>query len=247
MFAATFTNRFFAGVFVSLATLLAAGTAVGQSSSGYEGGSEHHAHPFSYGYGGSYGSYHASTAAEGFLRGKAAVIDAIGNFRVNDAQAVILREQGRALDRENDLKQTEALHLQKKMWEDARIQARKAREARSAEGKQVLAERRSTVYRDAYLLSTEELNIKTGQIAWPEALQDSRFQASRDRLEELFRQHVGYGVPRANVAREIARNVDQWSRALRAEVGSMSREDYLAVQKFLLGLKYGAAAVVVAS
>jgi len=63
----------------------------------------------------------------------------------------------------------------------------------------------------------------------------------------LFRQHVGYGVPRANVAREIALNVDQWSRVLRSEVSSMSREDYLAAQKFLTGLKYGAASVVVAS
>jgi hypothetical protein len=34
---------------------------------------------------------------------------------------------------------------------------------------------------------------------------------------------------------------------LRSEVSSMSREDYLAAQKFLLGLKYGAASMVVAS
>ena len=237
MFSVSFTNRFFAASIVSLATLLAAGTAVAQSS-GYESGSEHHSQSFSYGGYGSYGSYHASTAAEGFLRGRAAVIDALGNFEVNDAQAGILREQGRALNRDNNLKQTEALHLQKKMWEDARIQARRDREMRSIEGKQILAERRATVYRDAYLLSAEELNIKTGQIAWPEALQVSRFEANRVRLEELFRQHI---------AREIARSVDQWSLVLRSEVSSMSREDYLAAQKFLLGLKYGAAAVVVAS
>ena len=245
MFAATFTNRFFAGLFVSFATLLAAGTAVGQSSSGYEGGMMN-SHPASYGYG-SYGYYHASTAAEGFLRGHAAVIDALGNFEVNDAHAGILLEQGRALNRENNLRQTEALQLQKKMWDDARIRARKEREARSAEGQQLLAERRSTIYRDAYQLSAGELDVKTGEISWPDALRDGRFEANRGRLEELFRQHVGYGMPRANVAREIARSVDQWSSVLRSEVSSMSREDYLAAQKFLLGLKYGAASMVVAS
>ena len=85
MFSAIFTNRVFAGLFVSFAALLATGTAVGQSSSGYEGGMVN-SHSPSYGYG-SYGSYHASTAAEGFLRGRAAVIDALGNFKVNDAQA----------------------------------------------------------------------------------------------------------------------------------------------------------------
>jgi hypothetical protein len=245
MSAVIFTNRFFAGLFVSFATLLSVETAVGQSMYGNESGPTH-SYSSSYGYG-SYGSYHASTAAEGFLRGRAAVIDALGNFEVNDAQAGILLEQGRALNRENNLKQTEALQLQKKMWEDARIQARKDREARMAEGKQLLAQRQATVYRDAYQLSAGELDYKTGEITWPAVLQDSRFQANRDRLAELFRQHVGYGVPRANVAREIARAVDQWSRMLRSEVSSMSREDYLAAQKFLLGLKYGAASVVVAS
>jgi hypothetical protein len=111
----------------------------------------------------------------------------------------------------------------------------------------LLAERRSTTYRDAYQLAAGELDVKTGQITWPDALRDGRFEASRARLEELFRQHVGYGIPRANVAREIGRSVDQWSHVLRSEVSSMSREDYLAAQKFLLGLKYGAASMVVAS
>jgi hypothetical protein len=244
MFAGTFTDRFF-GLSASFALVLAAGTAFGQSSSSSEGGSMKSYSSYGSGYGG-YG-YHASTAAEGFLRGQAAVIDSLGNFEVNDAQAGILREQGRALNRENDLKQTEALLVQKKMWDGARAQARRDREMRLKEGRELLAERRSTIYTDAYHLSTGELDYKTGEITWPEALQDSRFNENRTRLEELFRQHVGYGVPRANVAREIARNVDKWSRVLRSEVGSMPREEYLAAQKFLLGLKYGAASVVVAS
>src|SRR3954467_3657705 len=190
MFAASFTNRLFTGVFVSLAIFLAAGNAVGQSSYGSESGPMQASHPVSCGYG-SYGSCHASTAAEGFLRGRAAVIDAVGNFEVNDAQAGILLEQGRSLNRDNNLKQTEALHLQKRMWEDARVQARKDREARLAEGRQLLAERRSTVYRDAYQLWAGELDLKTGEITWPEALNASRFEANRIRLEELLRQHVG--------------------------------------------------------
>src|SRR6476619_4069532 len=224
MFAVIFTNRFLAGFFVSFASLLAAGNVVGQSSYGSESGPMQVSRPISYGYG-CYGSYHASTASEGFLRGRAAVIDALGNFEVNDAHAGILLEQGRALNRENNLRQTEALQLQQKMWEDARIRARKEREARSAEGQQLLAERRSTIYRDAYQLSAGELDVKTGEISWPDALRDSQFEANRARLEELLRQHVGYGMPRANVAREIARSVDQWSRVLRSEVSSMSRED----------------------
>src|SRR5262245_15068993 len=87
----------------------------GAAQSGYSGSMASDSHQVGHSFGayGGYGDYHASTAAEGFLRGKAAVIDAIGNFEVNDAQAAILREHARALDRENDLKQTEALQLQK--------------------------------------------------------------------------------------------------------------------------------------
>src|SRR5215813_5183369 len=170
MFAGSFAGRFF-GYFSVSFTFAFAGAAFGQMSSGSDGGSM--APSYGYGYGG-YG-YHASTAAEGFLRGQAAVIDSLGNFEVNDAQAGILREQGRALNRENDLKQTEALLQQKKMWDDARVQARKDREIRLNEGRELLANRRSTSYTDAYHLSTGELDYKTGEITWPDALQDRRF------------------------------------------------------------------------
>jgi hypothetical protein len=240
------TNRIALGVVIALASLLVAGMSVAQSTYGYDsvstGTMYHPVHSYPAGWG--FGYYHASTAAEGFLRGRAAVIDALGNFEVNDAQAGILREQGRALDRENNLKQTEALQLQKKMWEDARIQTRKDAEVRLAEGLQLLSQRRATVYRQAYQLSANELNMKTGAICWPAALQDAKFQQNRDRIEELFRQYIGYGSPEAGTAAEIARSVDQWARALRNDVGSMPREDYLAAQKFLLGLKYGAAPLV---
>jgi hypothetical protein len=188
-------------------------------------------------YGGNNGS---STAAESVLRGRATVIEGLGNYELHDSQAGILREQARAFDRENNLKQTEALLAQKKMWSDARIQERKDHEARSAEGRKLLAERRTTIYRQAYQLLASELNLKTGAICWPNALQDDKFQQNRTRLEELFRQHVGYEAPQVNMAHEIARSVDQWARALRNEVGSMPPEDFLAAQKFLLGLKYGA-------
>jgi hypothetical protein len=191
-----------------------------------------------------FGYYHASTSAEGVLNGRAAVINAAGNYELSDSQAGILREQARALDRENDLQQTQALQAQKKMWDDARIQARQDSEVRLAEGLQLLSQRRATVYRQAYQLSANELNMKTGAICWPAALQDAKFQQNRVRIEELFRQYIGYGSPEAGTAAEIARSVDQWARTLRNDVGSVPREDYLAAQKFLVGLKYSAAPLV---
>ena len=214
MSVATFIHRFTAGFLTSFATLLAS-TAVAQSGHGYSNRQV----ATGYGMDGSYsgassygGNNGSSTAAESFLRGRAAVIEGLGNYELHDSQAGILREQARALDRENNLKQTEALLAQKKMWSDARIQERKDHEARSAEGRKLLAERRTTIYRQAYQLSASELNLKTGAICWPNALQDDKFQENRARLEELFRQHVGYGAPQVNMAQEIARSVDQSAR-----------------------------------
>jgi hypothetical protein len=246
MSVATITDRFAAGFLITFATLLA-GTAVAQSGRGYStrqvatGDGMEGSYSGESGYGGNNGS---STAAESFLRGRAAVIEELGKYELHNSQAGILREQARALDRENSLKQTEALLAQKKMWSDARIQERKDHEARSAEGRKLLAERRATIYRQAYQLLASELNLKTGAICWPNALQDDKFQEKRARLEELFRQHVGYEAPQVNMAQEIARSVDQWARALRNEVGSMPPEDFRAAQKFLLGLKYGATRLV---
>jgi len=227
-------SKSFAGLSVTFVTLLAARISV---ADGYDGASGAYT-PMGYGY------YHSSTVAESYLRGRAAVIDAVGNFKVNDARAGILNQRVRSMSRDNDLRQTDALYTQQKMWSDARIAARNDRELQIRQGEHVLAMQRSTVYRDAYQLSDRELNVKTGEISWPEALQGEKFAASRERMEELFRRHVGYGAPQANTAREIARSVDQWSRTLRNEVATMPREDFLAAQKFLVGLKYSAASLV---
>jgi hypothetical protein len=242
MSVATFIRQFTAGFLTSFATLLAS-TAVAQSGHGYSNRQV----ATGYGMDGSYsgtssygGNNGSSTAAESFLRGRAAVIEGLGNYELHDSRAGILREQARALDRENNLQQTEALLVQKKMWSDARIQERRDWEARCAEGRKRIAEKRATVYRQVYQLSARELNPATGAICWPRALRDDKFQENRTRLAELFRQHVGYGTPQFNVAQEIARSIEQWARELRNDIGSMPREDYLAAQKFLLGLKYGA-------
>src|SRR4051812_7564043 len=122
----------------TIASLSLVGSAIGQTGYGSEADGTSHsfgAHSYAMPFG--FRHYHASTAAEGFLRGKAAVIDSLGNFEVSDGQAQILREQARSLDRENDLKQTQALQLQKKMWSDARIQARNERLIRAAEGQKL--------------------------------------------------------------------------------------------------------------
>ncbi len=239
------TNRCVLALAASLATLAIATTSVGQSPENYSSNPPGPFHqpvsPYPVEFG--FAQDHSSTAAEGFLRGKAAVIQAWGNFQLSESQAQILRQQARWLDRENDLKQTEALLTQKKMWEVARIQARQARNAQLAAGRQLADQRAATVYRQAYQLSSAELDRITGAIYWPAALTSDRFVQQRAQIEQLYQQQFAYADPQAETATEIARAVDRWSEALRREISLLPRDEYMASQRFLMGLKYTATTV----
>jgi hypothetical protein len=186
--------------------------------------------------------HHSSTAAEGYMRGEAAVIQAMGNYNLATSQASILYEQARAVNRENDLKQTQALHAQQIMWREAREEKREHREEQLEAGRAKLINRRATVHRTAYQLSPNDLNMVTGEINWPAALQGAKYQAARERMEELVRQHVSYGDPQPAVVAEIARGSKAMARALRKDISKLSQADYVVAQKFLRGLEMEASA-----
>jgi hypothetical protein len=180
---------------------------------------------------------HSSTAAEGFFRGKAAVIQAQGNFLLSKSQATILFEQARALDRENDLRQTQALLAQHAMWREGRYAERKEFEARREAGRAKIEARQQAVLRAAYQLSPGDLNPLTGEIRWPVALESTKFSGDREQIDELMRQHVSYGSSQAGVATEIARLTNVMAKSLRSEIRNLAKDDYIAAQKFLLGLR----------
>jgi hypothetical protein len=186
---------------------------------------------------------HSSTVYEGARRGDAAFVQSLGNFLLSYNQAQILWEQSRWLNRENNLKQTEALYAQQDMWRNRHVNLRKQHDARVIEAKAASAAK-ATVYRAAYQPRAGQLNIATGEIAWPAALRVARYQESRERLDELFREHTGYGTPNAATARQIARAVDEMVRTLQDNITTVPRGEYLACQKFLRGLKYEAAGMV---
>ncbi len=91
-------QRFAIGLVFTVAALSLTTSGMAQSDYGYNRMPSRplyrpvHSYPAGWGL----GYYHSSTAAEGFLRGRAAVIDALGNYQVNEGQAEILREQARA-------------------------------------------------------------------------------------------------------------------------------------------------------
>lgn len=186
---------------------------------------------------------HSSTLAEGAQRGRAAVIQAWGNYELSTSQAAILRQQARWLDRENDLKYVQARLAWKEMLRDARLRAREQRETAITDGQKKLAARQATDYRIAYQLSADELDPVTGTIHWPAALQHAKFRSDRERVNELMRQLASYGDAQSGAAHEVVRCTDRLIRGLRVDSQVVPRDQYLAAQKFLRGLKCEAEAL----
>jgi len=183
---------------------------------------------------------HSSTFAEGWARGRAALIQAHGNYELSRAQAGVIYEQGRWINRINDLEQTRALYTQQEMWRTNRERERQLREQRSAAGAESLAQRERTLYHPIYRLSADQLDRETGAINWTGALAGEQYREYRERLNELFREQLAYGSPTAATAEQIARCTTHFKRALQQDVRDLPRDEYLAAQRFLLGLKYGA-------
>jgi hypothetical protein len=232
-------RRFVIPVFVALLAVVSGHRAVAETSEfSFGGTSSHFPYPSMSSYSAPYGF--SSTAFEGAQRGRAALVDAWGNYELNVSQAAIYWQQARDLDRINDLEQAAALETKREIWRQAREAERQARAARDAEGRVKFAELRATVYKRAYTLSAAELNLNLGKICWPTALQSTRFDRERQRLEQLFRTLASNPDPQPLLAAEIGREVDKLVRAFRCEAGNLPRDEYLAAHKFLRGLKYAA-------
>src|SRR4051812_13675614 len=95
----TKTSRFIGGLVITFATSLAVKTSIAQSEFTYDSAPPP-----------------ATDQPVEDLQGRAAVIDALGNYEINRRQAEIFGEQARGLRRENNLQQTVALQQQLKIW-----------------------------------------------------------------------------------------------------------------------------------
>ncbi len=175
--------------------------------------------------------HHASTAWEGALRGEAEVLHATGSYWLAITQALICREQARALALGN-----------RQRWIEHCIASRNRRalerDRRSSEQRRANEESWSARFA-VYRLDDDQLDRTTGAIEWPSALKPAEYAKLRGRLEELFRGQAGYGaVP--FTGSDIVRCTNTFSDELRRHRFEIDRVEYLAAQKFLSGLKYEA-------
>jgi hypothetical protein len=174
--------------------------------------------------------HHASTALEGALRGQAQLIHARGGYWLSIAQAMICREQARTLALGNQRRWIE-YRITRRQWRELDRQLR-------IEVQRKVNESRRPARTAVLRLEDGELDRFTGAIAWPIVLQAAAYNNERRRLDELFRERAEYGDFSAEASQKITRYTRTFSEKLLRNRFGMSRNDYLAAQKFLCGLTY---------
>jgi len=184
-------------------------------------------------YGLGYG-YHSSTAAEGYLRGKAALTEAAGDYNLSTAQAWEAAERARALAIENDRAFIQEYFQRQEINRQYRASARGPRPTREE-----LARRAQQAAPDR--LDRYQLDPVFGTITWPTALQGPEFADYRAAVERSFQErdvmNSWLGSP---VQRTVAKASEAMEQTLKTMIDEMSPAEYVQTKRFLQSLAFEA-------
>lgn len=185
--------------------------------------------------------YHSSTYYEGVLRGHGVWISAYGDYLVDESHAAYMWEHVYALRRENELRRTELAIARKQRLQEYRDWVRIQREAQREYAREVLEWRYFENAR-SYELDEFQFDLVTGQINWPVLVAGPRYAVYRQRIERLIGLVVRYDMAGDRAYRDkLAKACAEFRDCLRRDAAADHpdiRLEYLAMQRFLLGLKY---------
>lgn len=173
------------------------------------------------------GGYHASTAAEGYQRGMADVIRSQGQRNLDNSQAAINLEAARSAAIDNRTKATNAYWERKQIYEENMAPIREAKHAEYQASRQRVKLK---------TLSPEQFDTTTGEISWPQLLQESEYDQFRQPLDQLFAEQGKYGVLKSDdylQAKELIRQFRGAVTANKAKYPAVALDSSL---RFLLKL-----------
>ena len=182
--------------------------------------------------GGSYGEYHhASTAAEGALRGVASVARSAGEYNLQSSQAAINMTEAQKNQIEN-----------RDQWTNTYFQMRETnRQARAAERGERPTMEDMVRYAQAgkpKRLSPSEVDSVSGKIAWPVVLQGDQFASYRDDLEGLFAKRADHGALGLDDHMNVNKTTKAMLEELKGQVREVPQMDYIAAKRFVESLAY---------
>ena len=185
--------------------------------------------------------FNSSTLEEGVLRGTGVVITSYGDYLRNESLAAYNWQLTESLAYDNELKRVATAFEIKKMKEAFRAQERQRRILRREYSKE-LWEQTYLDLAKTYRLDEFEFNWVTGQINWPASLAGPKFAQHRNRLNHLMSRMVQYGGSASEALRDdiaaVCKNFRDDLRKEELKNNPETRSEYIAMQKFLLGLKY---------
>lgn len=178
--------------------------------------------------------HHSSTATEGFLRGRAAVVQAAGQTNyLNSIAAVNLQEANkRAIENRGLYVRT--------YFENKEIN-RQYREKYASTP--VTAEQWARIVEASVpkRLTAEQFDPATGALVWPHILRTDAYKAIRERIDELVAtrspDNSGDGSPSQ---RELASLVNAMKLLLKGNIDTVTGSQYGTAKRFLQSLDYEA-------
>jgi hypothetical protein len=176
---------------------------------------------------GFYGGYHPSTVVEGYLRGRAELIEARGIASLYYAQALREREEARSRYLENRIANFR-YHAERRELRAEEVASRREAQARRREARQRLEAQRNAA--------------NGARIDWPAELSAAQYEPIRTEIEALVKlraelgNHAGEATTLAirHAIRELARQVIEDERSAR-----LTEEQSKAVRQFVRELAAG--------
>lgn len=223
-------TRPFVALVLLLSCLCLARPTSAQTMGAY-GSASGHCHVYPHVYGG-YG-YHASTAAEGYLRGLGAAAVGAGQYNRLTSIAALNYQQAYSRSLENQLKKAETyfalrqLNAQKRNQERPRPTAEQLR-AYSKVGVPARPD-------------SSQLDPTFGRINWPASLKADRFADYRNKLNRLFAERAaGTGGQDTDNYYQVLDVTRQFREELKGHLTDMRPMEFMAAKKFIDGLAYEA-------
>ncbi len=189
--------------------------------------------------------FHASTLQEGVLRGAASVMQAYYNGQLTLAEARILLAEARTREAQYVVTLTALAQERRQLINDEVEQLRLKQMERNLLGRQLDIARMPLRYSE-YRLEPHQFDRKTGEISWPPALEHSMFADSTKELQRLFHALVAAEQSAGRFLQtQITDTCQQLQDELRKaraclKLDTNQYHQYLACQRYILGLKYEA-------
>jgi hypothetical protein len=174
---------------------------------------------------------HASTPAEGFARGAAALLRARGEYLLLASHARVTAAEARRREIEN-----------RQQWIESSFQMREAnRQLRAAERRPRPSRETLAAYARAGRpdrLSPGELDPATGQVSWPMLLLADAFAPYRAQIEALFADRAVDGELTVAGSLRIAETTKTMLAELKGRIAQLPASEYMAARQFLESLAY---------